>query len=133
MKKLLIVCTGNSCRSQMAEGIARHLYGDICEVHSAGTHPSYVHPTAIEVMEEINIDISGHRSRSVEEFKDELLDVVITVCDHAKENCPLFSNAKTTLHWPFRDPVGPSNIILFREVRDEIFEKLKSDLRPLLR
>ena len=83
-KKVLILCMGNSCRSQMAEGVLRHFKGDRFEVFSAGTKPSTVNPTAIKVMKEIGIDISGHRSKHVSEFKEQKIDYVITVCDHAK-------------------------------------------------
>lgn len=132
MKKVLIICTGNSCRSQMAEGITRHLYQDQCEVFSAGTHPSYVHPVAIEVMDEINIDISQHTSTSVEAYRDQHFDIVITVCDHAKDLCPIFPGKHVTLHWPFEDPVGMDNLIGFRRVRDTIFEKFKTELGSYL-
>src|ERR1039457_6342079 len=93
-KKVLILCTGNSCRSQMAEGILRHFGGDRFEVFSAGTKPSIVNPIAIKVMKEIGIDISGHRSKHVDEFKGQKIDYVITVCDNAKESCPIFPGVK---------------------------------------
>lgn len=127
LKNVLILCTGNSCRSQMAEGIARYLYGDRCNVFSAGTKPSYVNPTAIEVMKEIGIDISHHTSKSVREFKDHSFDVVITVCDSAKETCPVVFGQSKTLHWSFEDPVH-AGIETFRMVRDQIFTKFKNDL-----
>src|SRR3990167_8760424 len=103
-KKVLFLCTGNSCRSQMAEGILRHVAGDTYDVSSAGTKPSKVNETAIQVMKEIGIDISGHRSKSVNEFLNEYFDYVITVCDSAKETCPVFQKRNILLHWPFPDP-----------------------------
>lgn len=128
-KKVLILCTGNSCRSQMAEGVLRHFHGDKFDVFSAGVKPSSVNPTAIRVMKEIGIDISGHRSKHVDEFKGQKIDCVITVCDHAKESCPIFLGGKL-MHWPFPDPPHNkeiSNAVLdeFRKVRDMIVEKFK--------
>jgi arsenate reductase len=129
-KKVLILCTGNSCRSQMAEGILRHFKGDTFEVLSAGTKPSIVNPIAIKVMEEIGIDISGQRSKHVDEFKGQKIDYVITVCDNAKESCPVFLGVKP-MHWPFPDPphnkeINEAVIDEFRKVRDMIAEKFKS-------
>ena len=128
--KVLILCTGNSCRSQMAEGILRHFKGDQFEVLSAGTKPSTVNPIAIKVMKEIGIDISGHRSKHVDEFKGQKIDYVITVCDNAKESCPIFPGVKP-MHWPFPDPphnkeINEAVIDEFRKVRDMIVEKFKS-------
>ncbi len=124
-KKVLFLCTENSCRSQMAEGILRHLRGDEFEVFSAGTRPSVVNPIAIKVMAEIGIDISGHRSKSVEEFQGVNFDFVITTCDAARETCPVFPGIARRLHWSFNDPAkaeGSEEEILsaFRKVRDEI-------------
>lgn len=129
---VLILCTGNSCRSQMAEGITRQLFGDICEVYSAGTHPSSVNKKAIEVMNEIGIDISSFTSKSITRFQGHHLDIVITVCDAAKETCPVLSGKYTQLHWAFKDPVGLS-LDTFREVRDAINHKFKSDLEPYIK
>jgi arsenate reductase (thioredoxin) len=125
MKTVLILCTGNSCRSQMAEGLFRHLAGSTYKSHSAGTHPSTVNPLAINVMSEIGIDISHHRSKSINEFLGKPFDLVITVCDNAKESCPFFPGATKRLHWPFDDPaeaVGPEaeRMKVFERVRDEI-------------
>ncbi len=124
-KKVLILCTGNSARSQMAEGLLRHMAGDRFEVESAGVEPSHVRPEAIEAMSEIGIDISEHRSKSVDEFVDEDFDYVITVCDNARESCPVFSNAGTRIHCGFDDPAGvvgdhSVRLAAFRRVRDEI-------------
>lgn len=128
--RVLILCTGNSCRSQMAEGVLRHYGHDKFEVFSAGTAPSQVNPTSIEVMKEIGIDISRHRSKHVDEFKGQRFDYVITVCDNAKELCPFFPGPTRRLHWSFPDPphgqaVTPEVVTNFREVRDLIREKFK--------
>lgn len=131
-KQILILCTGNSCRSQMAEGLARQLFSDRIDVFSAGTKPSFVHPMAIEVMQEVGIDISAHRSKHVDEFKHANIDLVITVCDHANESCPVFLGSKRRAHWPFEDPAhakGSESEVkdMFRAVRDDIkisFQKL---------
>jgi arsenate reductase (thioredoxin) len=124
-KKVLFLCTHNSARSQMAEGILRSAYGDKYEASSAGTEPSRVNPYAVRAMAEIGIDISGHGSKSVEKFEGEKFDTVVTVCDHAKDVCPAFPGAKKYLHRGFTDPSrfrGKDEEILegFREVRDEI-------------
>ena len=129
-KKVLILCTGNSCRSQMAEGILRHYGSDKFEVFSAGTKPSKVNETAIQVMREIGIDISGHRSKHVVEFTAQKIDTVISVCDNAKESCPVFPGGTIRLHWPFPDPPHDQEItetVLneFRKVRDLIHEKFR--------
>jgi arsenate reductase len=131
--RILIVCTGNSARSQMAEGLLRHDAGDGVVVFSAGTQPSHVRPEAIAVMREIGIDISHHRSKSVDEFMGEPLDLVITVCDNAKETCPVFPGQVNRLHWPFDDPAaidGPEEVRLaaFRRIRDEIRDRIQSYL-----
>src|SRR5208282_4216956 len=105
-KRVLILCTGNSARSQMAEGLLRHDSGPCFEVESAGTKPSAVRPEAIAVMRELGIDISGHRSKSVEEFAGQNFDAVITVCDSARESCPLFFGAAKRMHRSFEDPAA---------------------------
>ena len=105
MKRVLVLCTGNSCRSQMAEGWFRELGNGQWEAHSAGSRPSgYVHPLAIVAMEEVQIDIADGRSKSVDDFAGQEFDLVVTVCDHAHEACPHFPGAKTRFHWPFDDP-----------------------------
>ena len=126
-RKVLFICTHNSARSQMAEGLLNFLYGDRYEAHSAGTNPSGVSPYAIKVMAEIGVDISKHRSKSIEEFRGIEFDYVVTVCDHAKETCPFFPGGKRYLHKGFKDPSetkSDENRILgeFRKVRDEIKE-----------
>lgn len=129
-KKVLFLCTGNSCRSQMAEGWLRLLCGDEHEAFSAGTHPKPVHPFAVRVMAEAGIDISHHRSKSVKEYANESFDEVITVCDNAREACPVFPASATILHWSFIDPAQSQGtqeeiLIVFRNVREQIHEKIK--------
>lgn len=129
-KKVLILCTGNSCRSQMAEGVLRHYGNRQYEVFSAGTKPSSVNPIAIQVMKEIGIDISKHRSKHVDEFKGQTFDRVITVCNNAQESCPFFPGNIKRLHWEFPDPphgeaVTAAIVEEFRKVRDMIREKFK--------
>lgn len=128
-RKVLILCTGNSARSQMAEGLLRHEAGDRFEVHSAGTRPASVRPEAIAVMDEIGIDISGHRSKSVDEFAGREIDYVITVCDNAKEACPIFPAKTLRMHWPFEDPAAVQGSdaerkAAFRTVRDQIHGRI---------
>src|SRR5258708_3864395 len=130
-KRVLILCTGNSARSQMAEGILRHDGGDRFEVYSAGTKPGQVRPEAIEAMKEIGIDISGHRSKSLDEYLGEKFDYIITVCDNAAENCPVFSGKAERIHQSFEDPPPPGagddayRISIFTRVRDEIRDWMK--------
>ena len=124
-RKVLFLCTHNSARSQMAEGILRNLYGDKFEVFSAGTEPSRVNPYAIRTMQEIGIDISENTSKSIEGFQEMNIDYVVTVCDHAKESCPTFPGAKHNIHKGFIDPSkfgGKDKEILlgFIQIRDEI-------------
>lgn len=125
-QKLLILCTGNSCRSHMAEGILRHCAGDLLEVHSAGSNPAgYVHPLAIQALKEIGIDISDHHSKPLEPFLDAGMDIVFTVCDHAREACPVFPSSAIHHHHAFDDPpkavrAGESELDSFRRIRDEI-------------
>lgn len=130
-EKVLILCTGNSCRSQMAEGFLRHYGSDKYEVYSAGTKPSKVNEIAIRVMNEIGIDISHHKSQHLDEFKDIAFDYVITVCDNAKEACPLYLKAGKKLHWSFPDPPHKQEITEavvdeFRRVRDMIQQTFKN-------
>jgi arsenate reductase len=126
--RVLILCTGNSCRSQMGEGWVRHDLGDRVEVHSAGTRPSFVHPLAIRVMAEAGVDISSHRSKFLEEMKGLAFDLVVTVCDSAREACPILPGARKTLHQAFEDPAlagdGENALPVFRRVRDEIRARL---------
>ncbi len=129
-KRVLILCTGNSARSQMAEGLLRELGKGKFEVESAGVAPSSVRPEAVEALGEIGIDISGHRSKSVNEFAQQQFDYIITVCDNAKETCPVFPGKATCIHQSFEDPPPESaldyesRLKIFRQVRDEIREWL---------
>ena len=128
MKKVLFLCTGNSCRSQMAEGWAKKLHPGVIEAYSAGTNPGSVDPRAIKVMAEAGADISGHRSKHAGEFKDMKLDLVITVCDKARESCPTWPGETKKLHRSFEDPpflakeaVSEEEALQhYRRVRDEI-------------
>lgn len=135
---ILILCTGNSCRSHMGEGCLRAAAGDVANVYSAGSVPvGYVHPLAIQVMNEIGIDISSHRSKNLNEFKDSKIDVVITVCGKADQVCPTFPGQSAKYHWGFDDPAhveGTDEHILseFRRVRNEIqarFDVYANDLK----
>jgi arsenate reductase len=128
-QRVLILCTGNSARSQMAEGLLRTMAGDRLEVESAGVAPSQVRPEAIEVMRESGIDISKQRSKSVDEFTGEEFDYLITVCDNAKEQCPVFPGKTKRIHWSFEDPAAATGewdqrLEAFRKVRDQIEERL---------
>jgi arsenate reductase len=132
-KRILFLCTGNSARSQMAEGLFRHEGGDRYEVFSAGTRPSLVRPEAIAVLAELGIDISSQRSKSVDEFVAQPLDIVITVCDNAKESCPVFPGRTLRLHWPFEDPAlvlgtEEERQAAFRKVRDQIRRRIRTFL-----
>ncbi|MGA2574997.1 MAG: arsenate reductase ArsC [Bryobacteraceae bacterium] len=129
MERVLILCTGNSARSQMAEGLLRDHAGGRFEVFSAGTRPSRVRPEAIAVMRELGIDISGHRSKSVEEFAGQPFDYVLTVCDNARESCPIFPGKAAMIHRSFADPAAleggeEERLALFRRVRDEMRQYL---------
>ena len=128
-KKVLFLCTGNSCRSQIAEGYLRHLAGEKFEVYSAGLEPSKVNPNAIRVMDEKNIDISSHTSDDINKFIDDKFDYIITVCDNAKENCPYFTGDAKRLHWSFGDPADATGseeevLAVFRKVRDRIKNRI---------
>jgi arsenate reductase (thioredoxin) len=123
--RILFLCTGNSCRSQMAEGFTRALKGDTIEVWSAGIEAHGLNPYAVKVMAEVGIDISGQKSKTTAELPDVHLDYVITVCDHAREMCPLFLKAVKQVHAGFEDPAAASGteeeiMAVFREVRDQI-------------
>jgi len=124
--KVLFLCTGNSCRSQMAEGILRASAGDSLDVQSAGSKPAgYVHPLAIQVMKEIGIDISDHRSKHLDEFLQQKIETVITVCGNADQACPMFPGQVNRHHWGFEDPAkaegtDEEKLAVFRRVRDEI-------------
>ncbi|MBM4341225.1 MAG: arsenate reductase ArsC [Deltaproteobacteria bacterium] len=133
-KKILFLCTGNSVRSQMAEGLMRFLGGEGWKIQSAGIISSYVHPLAIRAMEEIGIDISGQTSKSMDQFRNEQFDYVVTLCDHAAMVCPNFPGKAKRIHWPFEDPAGvigtvEERFVVFRRVRDEIKTKIEEFLK----
>jgi len=130
MKRVLILCTGNSARSQMAEGLLRYDAGTRFSVESAGTRPGIVRPEAIAVMRELGIDIAGHRSKSVAEFEGQQFDVVITVCDNARESCPVFFGASELRHHDFEDPAAAEGS---DEVRLAAFRRVRDQLRAYLR
>ncbi len=136
-KKILILCTGNSARSQMAEGLLKHITKSKYEINSAGTKPSIVRPEAIKVLAEIGIDISNNRSKSADEFTKVEIDFVLTVCDNAKENCPYFPAKTKLIHHSFEDPAevgGDEETCLntFRKVRDEIKEYFENDFVKII-
>ena len=132
-QRVLVVCTGNAARSQMAEGLLRHVAGDRFEVHSAGTIPSYVRPNAITAMNELGIDIANHRSKSLNEFLDTSFDYVITVCDHAAQSCPTFSGSGKRIHWSVKDPVAfgddEAQLEAFRVARDDLKSRIQDFVR----
>ena len=121
MKRILVLCTGNSARSQIAEGIFREKAPDQVEVYSAGTKPKGLNPLAVQVMSEMGIDISHHKSKDVAQFENEKFDVVLTVCDNAKESCPVFPGARN-IHWSIPDP---EDLPSFREVRDNLNRRIE--------
>lgn len=129
-QRVLMLCTGNSARSQMAEGLLRHLAGDCFEVFSAGIAASFVRPQAIEAMREIGIDISSHRSKSLDDFLDQEFDYVITVCDHANQRCPILPGAAKRIHWSIDDPVVPGDeqtqLETFRVARNELHKRIRA-------
>ena len=131
--RVVFLCTGNSARSQMAEGWLRHLAGDRFDVFSAGTHPVGLNPGSVEAMAEVGIDISAQRSKHVSELMTQPFDHVITVCDRAKESCPRWPGPTHRLHWSFDDPAAAvdsdeARRQLFRRVRDEILGRIKGFL-----
>lgn len=136
--RILVLCTGNSARSQMAEGLLKAKLGDRFEVDSAGTRPSIVRPEAIEALREIGIDISGNRSKSVDEFADAEIDYVLTVCDNARENCPYFPARTRLVHHAFDDPADADGtfqerLAVFRRVRDEIGDYIDREFAQLVK
>ena len=126
-KTVLFLCTGNSARSQIAEGLLRHLAGDRFDAFSAGTDPKGLHPQTVSAMKEVGIDVSGHRSKDVKEFLGQKFDYVITVCDRAKQQCPIFPGAEP-IHWGFDDPAAApvaEQAKTFVRVREEIHQRLR--------
>ena len=133
---IFVLCTGNSARSQMAEGLLRDYCRDSFDVYSAGTEPSVVRPEAIAVMSELGIDLSGHRSKHADEFASMEIDFVLTVCDNARENCPYFPAKTRLIHHPFPDPAGVEGTKeqrekAFREVRDLIKEFVPAFIKEI--
>lgn len=132
--RVLFLCTGNSCRSQMAEGFLREFAGDEFEVSSAGISPTRVNGLAVRVMAEVAVDITRQRSKSIDEMNGQQFDCVITVCDNAREACPVFPTAAEQLHWSFEDPAEATGteeerLRAFRNVRDAISQRLRTFLR----
>jgi arsenate reductase len=132
MRKVLFLCSGNSCRSQMAEGLVNHYLGDEWRAYSAGTDPAgYVHPLAVRAMAELGIDISGQHSKSANEFRDTQFDLVVTVCDKAAENCPIWLGNGRKVHMGFEDPAQATGsdeerLAVFRKVRDKIRREISN-------
>ncbi|MEW6249324.1 MAG: arsenate reductase ArsC [Planctomycetota bacterium] len=137
MKRVLILCTGNSCRSQMAEGLWRQVGGAAWEVHSAGSQPAgYVHPLAIRAMREIGVDVGAARSKHVAEFAGQAFDLVLTVCDNARETCPAPPSARQVMHWSLPDPAATAGadderMPAFRAVRDDLSGRIRKLLEQL--
>ena len=136
MKRVLFVCTGNRARSQMAEGLLRHLAGDRFEVHSAGTQPKGLAEQTVEVMREMGIDIRGQRSKHVDEYAGQPFDYVITVCDSARQSCPVFPGSGERIHWDVEDPLyaelrGESTVQALRDARDELRSRIEGFLRTV--
>lgn len=134
--RVLFLCTHNSARSQMAEGLLRHLAGDSFEAHSAGTEATHVRPLAVRAMDEIGVDISGQESKTLTRYLHEPFDYVITVCDDANESCPFFAGAQDRLHWSFEDPSRAEGseeerLAVFRSVRDRIGDRVQAELGNL--
>ncbi len=127
--RLLFLCTGNSARSQMAEGFARHYGGDVLEAYSAGTQPTALHPLTVEVMREVGIDVSGHYAKGLGDVPSEM-DLVVTVCDQAAQVCPMFSGTPETLHWSLPDPAAVEGSL---EARREVFRRVRDDVDGLVR
>ncbi len=129
-KKVIFICTGNACRSQMAEGLLRHMAGDKFEVYSAGSHPSRLHPASVAVMAEWGIDIARHTAEPIDDYLETGIDIVITVCDNAQQICPTFPGNVKRIHWGLDDPyhgwgAKPEDLLPYREIRDELKDRIK--------
>jgi arsenate reductase (thioredoxin) len=129
---VLFLCTGNSCRSQMAEGWARHLKGDVLEARSAGVAPSTLNPDAVRVMAEAGVDISGHRSKHLDELKGQRIDYVVTVCDHAHETCPVLPRHTQVIHRAFEDPPHTAADVTDEEERLAIYRRVRDEIRAFV-
>ena len=133
-EKIIFICTGNACRSQIAEGLMRSLADDKFEVYSAGAHPTKVHPAAIKVMSEVGVDISFHTSDPISFFINESMDIVVTVCDNANKVCPVFPGKVERIHWSVEDPFNDWNstsedLINFRKTREDLTKRIKNLLK----
>ena len=132
-KKVIFICTGNACRSQMAEGLLRHMAGDKFEVYSAGSHPSRLHPASVAVMAEWGIDIARHTAEPIDDYLDAGIDIAITVCDNAQQSCPTFPGNVEQIHWGLDDPyhgweADPQDLPPYRETRDELKKRIEGFL-----
>ena len=132
-EKIIFICTGNACRSQIAEGIMRKLAGDKFDVFSAGSHPSLVHPMSIKVMKEIGINITSQTSDPISNFLNKNINIVVTVCDNADKVCPVFSGKVERIHWSIKDPFkgwgsDPDDLDNFTRTRDDLYERIKNFL-----
>ena len=130
-EKIIFICTGNACRSQIAEGIMRKLAGDNFDVFSAGSHPSLVHPMSIKVMKEIGIDITSHTSDPILNFLSKNINIVVTVCDNADKVCPVFPGKVERIHWSIKDPFKgwnshPDDLVNFRKTREDLTARIKN-------
>ena len=133
-EKIIFICTGNACRSQIAEGLMRSLADDKFEVYSAGAYPTKVHPAAIKAMSEVGVDISFHTSDPISLFINESMDIVVTVCDNANKVCPVFPGKVERIHWSVEDPFNDWNstsedLINFRKTRDDLTKRIKNLLK----
>ena len=129
-KKVIFICTGNACRSQMAEGLLRHMAGDKFEVYSAGSHPSRLHPASVAVMAEWGIDIARHTADPIDDYLDTGIDIAITVCDNAQQSCPTFPGNVEQIHWGLDDPyhgwgADSEDLPPYRKTRDELKDRIK--------
>ena len=130
-EKIIFICTGNACRSQIAEGVMRKLAGDKFDVFSAGSHPSLVHPMSIKVMKEIGIDITPHTSDPILNFLSKNINIVVTVCDNADKVCPVFPGRVERIHWSIKDPFKgwnshPDDLVNFRKTREDLTARIKN-------
>ena len=130
-EKIIFICTGNACRSQIAEGIMRQLAGDKFDVFSAGSHPSLVHPMSIKVMKEIGINIKSHTSDPISNFLSKNINIVVTVCDNADKVCPVFPGKVERIHWSIKDPFkgwgsDPDDLVNFRKTREDLTARIKN-------
>ena len=128
-KKVIFICTGNACRSQMAEGLLREMSRESFEVYSAGSHPSRLHPASVVVMNEIGIDISHHESESIDKYINSGIDIAITVCDNAQKVCPTFPGNVNLIHWSLEDPyhgrsANVEDLPPYRDTRDELIKRI---------